>query len=70
MSDHTGNALDFIRTAILSLQHFAEQTDDDQELAAVQKCIVNLEAPPISATRPSGAPRVACDRGVRARTGR
>jgi hypothetical protein len=27
----------------LSLQHFAEQTDDDQELAAVQKCIVNLQ---------------------------
>jgi hypothetical protein len=42
-SDHTGGALDFIRTAIMALQHFAEQTDDDQELAQVQKCIVNLQ---------------------------
>lgn len=32
-SDHTGGLLDFIRQAILSLQHFAEQTNDDQELA-------------------------------------
>jgi hypothetical protein len=31
-SDHTGGQLDFIRTAILSLQHFAEQTNDDQDL--------------------------------------
>lgn len=42
-SDHTGGALDFIRTAILNLQHFAEQTNDDQELAAVQKCVVALQ---------------------------
>jgi hypothetical protein len=42
-SDHTSGQLDFIRTAIMSLQHFAEQTDDDQELAAVQKCIVGLQ---------------------------
>lgn len=42
-SDHSGGALDFIRTAILSLQHFAEQTDDDQELAAVHKIIAQLQ---------------------------
>jgi hypothetical protein len=34
--------LDFIRIAILSLQHFAEQTNDDTELAAVHKCITHL----------------------------
>jgi hypothetical protein len=45
-SDHTGGALDFIRTAIMSLQHFAEITNDDQELATVQKCIVNLQQQP------------------------
>jgi hypothetical protein len=27
----------------VALQHFAEQTDDDQELAPVQKYIVNLQ---------------------------
>jgi hypothetical protein len=37
-------ALDFIRTAILSLQHFAELTDDDVELAKVHKCIVGLQS--------------------------
>lgn len=42
-SDRTGSSLDFIRTAIMALQHFAEQTGDDQELAAVQKCIVGLQ---------------------------
>jgi hypothetical protein len=31
------------RTAILSLQHFAEQTSDDAELAAVHKCIAQLQ---------------------------
>jgi hypothetical protein len=35
--------LDFIRQAIMSLQHFAEITNDDQELAAVQKCITALQ---------------------------
>jgi hypothetical protein len=43
-SDHTGGALDFIRTAIMSLQHFAEITDDDVELAKVHKCIVGLQS--------------------------
>lgn len=43
-SDHTGGQLDFIRTAIMSLQHFAEQTDDDVELAKVHKCIVGLRS--------------------------
>ena len=43
-SDHTGGNLDFIRTAIMSLQHFAEQTDDDVELAKVHKCIVGLQS--------------------------
>lgn len=42
-SDHTGGLLDFVRTAILSLQHFAEQTNDDQDLHTVQKCIVGLQ---------------------------
>jgi hypothetical protein len=42
-SDHSGGLLDFIRTAILSLQHFAEQTNDDAELAAVHKCITALQ---------------------------
>ncbi len=43
-SDHTGGMLDFIRTAIMSLQHFAEQTSDDVELAKVHKCIVGLQS--------------------------
>ena len=43
-SDHTGGMLDFIRTAIMSLQHFAEQTTDDVELAKVHKCIVGLQS--------------------------
>jgi hypothetical protein len=42
-SDHTGGNLDFIRQAIMALQHFAEQTSDDQELAAVHKCILALQ---------------------------
>jgi hypothetical protein len=42
-SDHTGGNLDFIRTAIMSLQHFAEQTSDDQDLHTVHKCIVGLQ---------------------------
>jgi hypothetical protein len=42
-SDHTGQ-LDFIRTAIMALQHFAEQTSDDVELAKVHKCIVRLQS--------------------------
>jgi hypothetical protein len=43
-SDHTGGQLDFIRTAIMALQHFAKQTNDDQELAKVHKCIVGLQS--------------------------
>jgi hypothetical protein len=43
-SDHSGGVLDFIRTAIMALQHFAEQTDDDVELAKVHKCIVGLQS--------------------------
>lgn len=43
-SDHTGGNLDFIRTAIMSLQHFAEITSDDVELAKVHKCIVGLQS--------------------------
>ena len=43
-SDSTGGALDFIRHAILSLQHFAEITTDDQELAKVHKCITALQS--------------------------
>lgn len=43
-SDHTGGHLDFIRTAIMALQHFAEITHDDVELAKVHKCIVGLQS--------------------------
>ena len=28
----------------MALQHFAEQTNDDQELAKVHKCIVGLQS--------------------------
>jgi hypothetical protein len=42
-SDHSGGLLDFVRTAILSLQHFAEQTNDDAELAQVHACITKLQ---------------------------
>src|SRR5262249_27936032 len=38
-----GSDLDHIRTAILALQIFAEGNHDDQELAAVHKCIVALQ---------------------------
>ena len=38
-----GGQLDFIRTAIMALQHF-EQTNDDIELAKVHKCIVGLQS--------------------------
>ena len=40
---HRGQ-LDFIRTAIMALQHFAEQTNDGVELARVHKCIVGLQS--------------------------
>ena len=43
-SDHSGGLLDFIRQAIMALQHFAEQTSDDVELAKVHKCIVGLQS--------------------------
>jgi hypothetical protein len=42
-SPHGGGRLDLIRTAILSLQHYAEQETDDTELATVHKCIVALQ---------------------------
>jgi hypothetical protein len=42
-SDHTGGLLDFVRQAILSLQHFAEQTNDDAELAQVHKLIAGCQ---------------------------
>ena len=54
-SDHTGGLLDFIRTAILSLQHFAEQTNDDQDLRAVQKCITALQGILAGAAKDHGA---------------
>jgi len=38
-----GSDLDHIRTAILALQIFAEGNHDDQELAAVHKCITALQ---------------------------
>ena len=54
-SDHTGGQLDFIRQAIMALQHFAEQTNDDVELAKVHKCIVGPLPPdhPIFSIGPS-----------------
>ena len=42
-SRHSGDRLDLIRTAILALQHYAEQEDDDVELAQVHKCVVALQ---------------------------
>jgi hypothetical protein len=42
-SPHQGGSLDLVRTAILALQHYAEQETDDQELATVHSCIVNLQ---------------------------
>jgi len=42
-SQHDGSDLDHIRTAILALQMYAEGQHDDQELAAVHKCIVALQ---------------------------
>jgi hypothetical protein len=43
-SDHQGGLLDHIRTAIMSLQHFAEQATDDQDIHTVTKCIVGLQS--------------------------
>jgi hypothetical protein len=42
-SRDSGDDLDHIRTAIHALQIYAEGTHDDQELAAVHKCIVALQ---------------------------
>jgi len=42
-SHDEGSDLDHIRTAIMALQAYAEGTHDDQELAAVHKCIVALQ---------------------------
>src|SRR5262249_41158304 len=38
-----GSDLDDIRTAILALQIYAEGLHDDQELAVVHQCILNLQ---------------------------
>ena len=42
-SSHDGSDLDHIRTAILALQMYAEGETDDQELAIVHQCILNLQ---------------------------
>jgi hypothetical protein len=42
-SPHTGGNLDFVRQAVLALQHFAELTADDVELAKVHSCITSLQ---------------------------
>jgi hypothetical protein len=42
-SRESGSPVDHIRTAILALQMYAEGSHDDQELATVHKCIVNLQ---------------------------
>jgi hypothetical protein len=42
-SDHAGSDVDHVRTAILALQLYAEGNHDDQELAAIHKCIVALQ---------------------------
>jgi hypothetical protein len=40
-SPHTGNAFaDQVRLGILAFQHAAELADDDQDIAALHKCIV------------------------------
>jgi hypothetical protein len=42
-SREEGSDLDLVRHAIQALQLYAERTHDDQELAAVHACIVNLQ---------------------------
>jgi hypothetical protein len=42
-SPHQGNRLDLIRTALMALQHYAEQETDDVELATVHKCLLALQ---------------------------
>jgi hypothetical protein len=42
-SPHQGNRLDLIRTALMALQHYAEQETDDQEIATVHKCMLALQ---------------------------
>ena len=42
-SRDSGSQLDHIRTAIMSLQLYAEGNHDDQELAVVHKCITQLQ---------------------------
>jgi hypothetical protein len=42
-SDHTRGLLDFVRQAILSLQHFAEHASDNQDIHTVTKCITALK---------------------------
>jgi hypothetical protein len=42
-SSEEGSDLDLVRHAIQALQLYAERTHDDQELAAVHACIVNLQ---------------------------
>lgn len=54
-SDHSGGLLDFVRTAILSLQHFAEQSNDDADIHAVTKCIAALQAILAGAAKDRGA---------------
>jgi hypothetical protein len=43
-SDHSGEDLDHIRTAIMALQAYAENNHDDVELAKVHKCVVALQS--------------------------
>jgi hypothetical protein len=42
-SREQGSNVDLVRTAILSLQAYAEHNNDDQELAAIHKCITALQ---------------------------
>src|SRR5436190_23688356 len=42
-SPHTGDRLDMVRHAIMSLQMYAEGETDDVELATVHKCLLSLQ---------------------------
>src|SRR5262245_51487201 len=42
-SDHRGDSNDDIRTALMALQKWLEQNQDDQDALKVQRCIVALQ---------------------------
>jgi hypothetical protein len=40
---HSGGLLDFPREAVLALQHFAEQSQDDQDIAIANDLIAQIQ---------------------------